>query len=169
MTNPTNWDRYFLNMAHTAASNSKCLSVKVGAVIVRDRKLLVSTGYNGPPMGIESCATRDIGTPPDRTTCPRNELGFSPGKGLWMCRSAHAELNAIVIAARLGTHTDGCMLYLTGHSAPCRECAKAIINSGIAEVVVDVPFGVALTVYDADGITGLELLREVPIVVRGYK
>lgn len=143
------WARYFWNLAHVVAGNSQCLSVKIGAVIVRD-KLVLSTGYNGPPRGIPRCEDRwGIDPSLDRYTkrdafnpaptiptaeCPRRLLNFRSGEALHLCPSAHAEANAIISAARQGHSINGATMYVTC-GTPCKDCLGLIINSGIVQVV----------------------------------
>ena len=117
------WDEYFMAMAYLAASRSTCLRRKVGAVIVRDRRLL-ATGYNGPPKGLAHC---------DVTGCIRSELGVPRGERHELCRGLHAEQNAIIQAAVHGISVRGATIYVTNH--PCVVCAKMIINSEIEEIV----------------------------------
>lgn len=108
-----NWSDYLLGFAEHAAKKSKD-STQVGAALVKDKSVLV-TGFNGPPRGV-----RDL---PDRFERPRKYL-----------YAAHAEMNVISTAARLGVRTEGCILYVT--HAPCSACARLIIQSGISGVVV---------------------------------
>lgn len=111
------WDQYFLEHARVAATRSKDPSSQVGAVIVRDRTIL-STGYNGFPRGVND------------NIAERYER---PTKYQWV---VHGEENAILNASRNGTAVADATLYVTPF-APCVPCAKAIIQSGIREVVVD--------------------------------
>ncbi len=117
------WDEYFLSIAETVASRSTCLRRKVGAVIVRDRHI-VSTGYNGAPRGVPHCS--ELG-------CLRQQLNIPSGERHEMCRGSHAEINAIVQAAAVGSSTRGAELYCT--TEPCSFCTKAIINAGIFRIV----------------------------------
>jgi dCMP deaminase len=137
------WDKYFYKVCCAIASQSKCLSRKIGAIIVRD-KSIVSTGYNGPPRGVSHCSDR-IGIIDPRglndrynnpTICPRKFFGYRSGEGLHLCIAAHAEANAIANAARLGVSINDCTMYLNGDITPCKDCMALIINSGIVEVVV---------------------------------
>lgn len=111
------WDDYFIDFARMAATRSKDPSSQVGAVIVRDRNIL-STGYNGFPRGVND---------------NRPERYERPAKYKWVI---HGEENAILNASRNGTAVKGATIYVTPFS-PCISCAKAIIQSGIREVVVD--------------------------------
>ena len=117
------WDKYFMDIATLVASRSTCLRRKVGACVVRDRRIL-STGYNGAPSGITHC--EDIG-------CLRERLKVPSGERHELCRGLHAEQNAIIQAAKIGVSLENATIYITNH--PCFICAKMIINSGIKKVV----------------------------------
>lgn len=177
-----NWDEYFLNIACEAGLKSSCLSRKIGAVLVADKKFIVGTGYNGPPISVSPCSQfsvwqhrfNQVGLPEGLLTpftnglrepltkCPRQMLGYKSGEGLHMCPAAHAERNAIDIAARIGRSTNNCYLYLTC-GIPCLECAKTVIQAGIQEIIVP-----HKTVYEKQPITGEQLLREAKIKIRLY-
>lgn len=116
------WDEYFMNIAGQVSERSTCLRRKVGAVIVRDRRIL-ATGYNGAPSGIKHCI--DIG-------CLREEQGIASGERHELCRGLHAEQNAIIQAALYGVAVDGASIYSTHQ--PCVLCAKMLINAGIREI-----------------------------------
>lgn len=116
------WDEYFLQLARQAATRSTCLRRQIGAVLVRDRRLL-ATGYNGSPRGTAHCL--DVG-------CLRDQLGIPSGERAELCRAIHAEQNAIVQAAVHGVAIEGATLYTTTH--PCILCAKMIINCGVKEI-----------------------------------
>lgn len=118
------WDRYFETVCDAIASKSKCLSRQIGVVIVRDHSI-VSTGYNGPARGYPHC----------KGTCPRKSKGYKSGQGLIECPAAHAEVNAISNAARLGVCIRGCTMYMNTREIACKDCMTAIVNSGIAELV----------------------------------
>lgn len=113
-----NWDEYFFNLAKAVAEKSKDQSVKVGTVIVGPDRDIRATGWNGFPRGVMDD--------------PRSARNDRPDKYLW---TEHAERNAIFNAARVGTPLQGCSIYLDWY--PCSRCARAIIQSGIVEVVVD--------------------------------
>ena len=115
-------DHVFMAVAKQYADLSACLRRKVGAITVRDGHQLTS-GYNGPPKKAEHC--EDLGG------CRRRECGT--GEGLWKCRAVHAEVNAVIQAARFGPSIDGATLYTTAF--PCNLCALLLVNSGIVEVV----------------------------------
>ena len=117
------WDEFFLDMAKLLANQSTCLSRSVGAVIVKDKRIL-STGYNGAPSGLPHCI--ELG-------CKRKQLNIPSGQRHEICRGAHAEQNAINNAAKHGISIEGATLYCTTY--PCSMCAKSIVNSGISTVV----------------------------------
>lgn len=117
------WDEYFLEIAHVVAKRSTCVRRQVGAVIVRDRRIL-TTGYNGAPSGLSHCL--DVG-------CVRNQLGIKSGTRAEVCRALHAEMNAVIQAAQHGVSTKGATLYCT--TQPCSVCSRMIINAGIVRVV----------------------------------
>lgn len=117
------WDEYFMKMAELAATRSTCLRRKVGAVIVREKRVL-ATGYNGAPSGLAHC--EEVG-------CLREKLGIPSGERHEICRGAHAEQNAIIQAATLGVSLKGSTLYSTNQ--PCIICAKMIINAGLKKII----------------------------------
>jgi dCMP deaminase len=123
MSRPS-WDEYFLSIAQLAASRSTCLRRKVGAVVVKDQRIL-ATGYNGAPRGLKHC--EEIG-------CLRDKLRIPSGERQELCRGIHAEQNAIVQAATSGVDIRGATLYCTNQ--PCILCTKLIIGSGLTRVVV---------------------------------
>lgn len=116
-SNYISWDEYFMGVALLAAERSKDPSTQVGACIVNKDKKIISTGYNGMPRG----------TSDDDVSWER-EGDFAETKYPYVC---HAELNAIL--NNPGTSLAGCSIYVA--LFPCNECAKAIIQSGISEVV----------------------------------
>jgi dCMP deaminase len=118
------WDEYFMSIAELAATRSTCLRRQVGAVIVKDKKIL-ATGYNGAPSGLKHCL--DIG-------CLRDKLGIPSGERHELCRATHAEQNAIVQAALFGVSIKEGTMYST--TQPCILCSKLIINAGIKKIVI---------------------------------
>jgi dCMP deaminase len=116
------WDEYFLQLAVQAATRSTCLRRQVGAVLVRDKRVL-ATGYNGAPRGITHCL--DVG-------CLREEMQVASGERHELCRAIHAEQNAVIQAAVHGVAIEGATLYCTHH--PCVLCAKILINCGVREI-----------------------------------
>lgn len=117
------WDQYFMEMAEIAKKRSTCLRRQVGAVLVKDRRLLTS-GYNGAPAGIRHC---------DEVGCLRDQLKVPSGERHELCRGTHAEQNALIQAAFHGIKIEGATLYVTHQ--PCSICARLIINAGIQRVV----------------------------------
>jgi dCMP deaminase len=117
------WDEYFLKMAYLVAERSTCLRHHVGAVIVRDRRIL-TTGYNGAARGVKDCL---------KLGCLRDEKGIPSGERHEICRAIHAEQNAIIQAGLHGIDISGSALYCT-HS-PCILCAKMLVNARIKEFV----------------------------------
>ena len=118
-------DRNFLNIARELASASKCVSKQVGAVIVKDGRIL-STGYNGTPAGYVNCSERWDGA-------------YTPEHHEWSkTYEIHAEMNAIIWAARKGIPVEGATIYVT--LEPCSECSKNVIASGIKRIVYDKPY-----------------------------
>lgn len=118
------WDKRFMELTEQVGSWSSCFRRKVGAVIVRDKRVM-TTGYNGAPAGIASCI--------ERGECLREKLGIPSGTRAELCYGVHAEQNAIIQAARYGINIQGATLYCTHQ--PCVICAKMIINAGISRVV----------------------------------
>lgn len=118
------WDQYFMDIADLVSKRSTCLRRAVGAVLVKDRRLL-ATGYNGAPSGLHHCL--DMG-------CLREQMKVPSGERHELCRGLHAEQNAIIQAALHGVSVNGSTLYCTNH--PCIICAKMIINAGIVTVVI---------------------------------
>lgn len=116
------WDNYFMAIAELVAKRSTCLRRNVGAVIVKDKRIL-ATGYNGAPSGIAHCS--DVG-------CLRETLGVPPGERHEICRGIHAEQNAIIQAATFGASISGGMIYTTHQ--PCFICTKMLINAHIASI-----------------------------------
>ena len=123
MNKRPDWDEYFMNIAEATATRSNCCRRHVGAVIVKDKRI-ISTGYNGTPRGIRNCS--DGG-------CPRCNSSASTGEKLDQCLCSHAEENAIVQAAYHGVSVKDSTIYTT--YSPCLICTKMIINAGIKEVV----------------------------------
>ena len=120
------WDQRFMDMAEMVASWSSCFKENrhVGAVCVKDKRIL-TTGYNGAPQGIMSCA--------ERGECLRLVKNIASGTMQEVCYAVHAEQNAIVQAARLGISVEGATMYVTHQ--PCSMCTRIIINSGIKRIV----------------------------------
>lgn len=118
----TKWIHYFYKLADFSSTQSTCLSRQVGAVLVRD-KVVVATGFNGPPRGYPHC-----------TICPRRlATDYTPGTRLECCPAVHAEINCIAAAARSGTCVKGTTLFLNTE-APCKNCMATLINAGVEQV-----------------------------------
>lgn len=126
---------YYLDIAETVLRRATCLRRVYGAIIVKNDEI-ISTGYNGAPRGRRNCVDMGI--------CTREALRVPRGERYELCRSVHAEANAIISAAR--RDTVGSTLYLVGHDAQtgellgdatsCPMCRRMIINAGINEVVI---------------------------------
>lgn len=117
------WDEYFMQIVELIKTRSTCLRRQVGALIVKDKRIL-STGYNGAPAGAKHC--KHVG-------CVRQKNNIPSGQRHELCRAIHAEQNAIVQAAYSGTSVKGGTLYVTDQ--PCVLCAKMAINAGIEKIV----------------------------------
>ncbi len=127
-------ENYYLDIAETVMERSTCLRRKYGAIIVHNDEI-IATGYNGAPRGRKNCD--------DLNYCTRENLKVPSGERYELCRSVHAEANAIISAARRDTF--GSTLYLVGMEAaagdyventtPCTMCRRLIINAGIAKVI----------------------------------
>lgn len=122
------WDEYFMKLAKEVATRTTCMRRAVGAVIVKERRIL-ATGYNGVPTGLAHCA---------ETGCLREQLGVPSGQKHELCRGLHAEQNAIIQAARYGINISGASIYV--NTQPCVVCAKMLINAGIQEIVYANPY-----------------------------
>lgn len=118
------WDEYFMQIADIVKTRSTCLRRQVGAVIVKDNRM-ITTGYNGAPSGLKHCI--ELGG------CERERLHIPTGQRHELCRALHAEQNAIIQAAKLGISTEGATIYVT--LQPCVICAKMLINAGIVRIV----------------------------------
>lgn len=128
-------ENYYLDIAQTVAERSTCLRKKYGAIIVKN-DTIVSTGYVGAPRGRKNCS--------DLCRCMRDEMNIPRGERYEMCRSVHAEMNAIINASR-EQMLDGIM-YLAGVDAKtgelvknaccCMMCKRLVLNAGITKVIV---------------------------------
>ena len=122
MPSRPSWDRYFMDITELVAQRSTCTRRQVGAVLVRDKRI-VATGYNGAPSNISHCL--DVG-------CLREQQGIPSGERHELCRGLHAEQNAIIQAAMHGFSVEGSVLYCT--NLPCSICTKMLINIRIQTV-----------------------------------
>jgi len=147
-------NKYYLDIAKQVGENSKCLSRKIGAIIITPDGTVVGTGYNGPPRNVAHCDSEERFEWLTRALkqerfgrideflkengygqrCPRQIVGYKSGEGLHLCTAGHAERNAIVNSAREGIRTKGCYL-VCSCPLPCFECCKEIINAGIVKII----------------------------------
>ena len=141
------WDEYFMTLANEVATRTTCMRRAVGAIIVKERRIL-ATGYNGVPTGLSHCG---------QTGCLRQELGVPSGQRHEICRGLHAEQNAIIQAARYGINIADASIYIT--TQPCVVCAKMLINAGIKEIVYQNPYPDELS---------MSMLEEAGIKLRVY-
>jgi len=134
-------DEYYLDLAKSVCRRSTCLKVQIGAVIIRDDQV-VATGYCGAPRGTKSSLEHEF--------CLRQKLGIPSGHRYEMCRSVHAEQNAIINAARSGTSLLGGDMYIHGErqetgealdAFPCFICKKMLINCGLKRVICSLAGG----------------------------
>ncbi|MDY6825057.1 MAG: cytidine/deoxycytidylate deaminase family protein [Thermodesulfobacteriota bacterium] len=116
------WNTYFMEITELVASRSTCLRRHVGAIIVKNKRIL-ATGYNGAPSNVSHCAD---------TGCLREQMAVPSGERHELCRGIHAEQNAIIQAASHGVSINDACLYCT--NLPCFICAKMIINAGIKTI-----------------------------------
>lgn len=153
---------YYLDIAETVMERSTCLRRKYGAIIVRNDEI-IATGYNGAPRGRKNCV--------DMGYCVRQALKIPSGERYELCRSVHAEANAIISAAR--RDMCGGTLYLAGKDAAtgeilkdatsCSMCRRLIINAGLKQVVIRIS-PTEYTVVDVD-----EWVREDDSLPAGYE
>ena len=128
MAERPSWDSYFMKIAEDVATRSTCLRRQVGAVIVKDKRIL-TTGYNGAPTGISHC---------NEQNCLRIIHNVPSGERHELCRGLHAEQNAIIQAAYYGVSVKGANIYITHQ--PCSICTKMLINSGIESFIFRTPY-----------------------------
>ena len=150
MNHRKSWDEYFMEIAEIVKTRSTCLRRQVGAVIVKDNRI-ITTGYNGAPSGLKHCT--EIGG------CERARLNIPSGQRHELCRALHAEQNAIIQAATLGQSIEDGTIYVTHQ--PCVICAKMIINAGIKRIVVreTYPDEMATEILDEAGIRVVHLKK----------
>lgn len=145
MKNRPSKDEYYLDMARSVCRRSTCSKVEIGAVIIRDDQV-ISTGYCGSPRGTKDSLEHGF--------CLRKKLGIPSGQRYEMCRSVHAEQNAIINAARAGTSLFGGDMYIFGRirdyendteqvidAFPCFICKKMLINCGLKRVICSLADG----------------------------
>lgn len=168
------WDEHYFNICAQVARNSKCFSRRIGAILVRDKRI-ISTGYNGPAAGQPTCDYRwmldsnfkkkflgenaTIDWTKLEGVCPRKIIGFKSGEGMEWCPAVHAEENTILNCARMGIKAKKTIMYMTC-GIPCSKCLVKIINAGVQELVVS-----SITWYDE---TAQYLLENSDVKVRLY-
>jgi len=135
-----------MDITKKVATRSSCIRRGVGALLVRDKRIL-TTGYNGVPSGISHCT---------KETCLRIKGDIPSGTRHELCRGLHAEQNAIIQAALHGISTKDSTLYVT--CSPCLICVKMLINSGIKEIIYDGNYPDSMA---------LDMLKEANIICRG--
>lgn len=156
----TDKENYYLDIADAVLERSTCLRRKYGAIIVRNDEI-ISTGYNGAPRGRKNCS--DLGC------CTRERLGIPSGERYELCRSVHAEANAIISASR--REMIGATLYLVGRDAKtnelltdamsCSMCKRQIINAGIFRVIIRTSPKEYKIVYVNDWVDNDESIEEM--------
>jgi len=142
------WNEYFLKIADLVSTRSTSPHRKVGAVLVKDTRI-IATGYNGTPRGFP----HEIDT-----GCPREELKrqgkIKSGERYELCSEVHAEINAIIQCALYGVSCENASLYCS--TVPCKLCARALVNAKIKEVFV---------LEDNMGVDGRDILEKANIPV----
>ncbi len=131
MSRPS-WSEYFMSITTMVAKRSTCLRRQVGAILVKDKRIL-ATGYNGAPARLRHC---------DKVGCLREDSSIPSGERHELCRGLHAEQNAIIQAAYHGISILGSTLYCT--NKPCVICSKMIINAGIEKIIYEEGYNDAL-------------------------
>lgn len=151
------WDVYFMTVAVVVATRSTCVRRQVGAVAVKDNRIL-ATGYNGAPTGLEHCLERG---------CLREKEGVKSGERHELCRGLHAEQNALLQAAVHGVSIAGATLYATHQ--PCVLCAKMLVQAGIKRVVFggDYPDTLAQAIFSEAGVKVEQFTGELCFPGRG--
>ncbi len=159
MDKRTSKDDYYLGIADAVLNRSTCLRRKYGAIIVKADEI-ISTGYNGAPRGRENCS--DLGF------CTREHLNIPAGERYELCRSVHAEQNAIISCSRRDML--GSSIYLVGRdaktnelitAAPCTLCRRFILNAGIEKIVCRTVNNEIETIDVADWIKNDDSLPEM--------
>jgi dCMP deaminase len=146
MVQRPSWDSYFMQICHLVKTRSTCERRAVGAVIVRDKRIL-ATGYNGAPTGLSHCPAQG----------GLHDWPLGCMRAGHCIRSLHAEQNALLQAAKIGVPCEGSTIYVT--CQPCNTCAKMIINAGIERVIYE---------GDYPDEFSLELFREAKLELMRY-
>ena len=136
------WDEYFIAITKEIAKRSTCLRRKVGAVLVKDKRI-ISTGYNGSVRNTPHC---------DEVGCIRVKMKVPAGTRHELCRGLHAEQNALLFAAGTGTTIEGATLYCMNQ--PCVLCAKMLVQAGVKRVIYidDYPDDFARQIFKEGGV-----------------
>lgn len=144
------WPEYYMSIAFLVSSRSTCLRRRVGAVAVKDNRIL-ATGYNGSPSGLAHCS---------ETGCLRQLRGVPSGERHEICRGLHAEQNVIIQAAMHGINIANAELYCTNY--PCVLCAKMLINCKIKQFYYAdyYPDELSSNMLEEAGIKGIHLKME---------
>lgn len=145
------WDETFMNIAELYAEHSSCAKYGVGAVLVKDKRIL-STGYNGVVSGEAHCNEifKNIDFKQDKILSEKHHL--------WsLCNEIHAEVNCILYAAKNGISVDGCSIYCT--TQPCVNCAKTIAAAGIKKVIYKTPYNREPEALEFLKKAGIEVVR----------
>jgi len=141
------WDEYFMSVAHLISQRATCKRAHIGAVIVRDNNIL-ATGYNGAPCGLPHC---------DDDNCLIYTSTHPDGTVEKNCMNTiHAEINAIIQAAKHGISIKDADIYIT--ASPCINCLKALINVGIKQIYYDKPYKIE-NISDMLHKTGVKLIQ----------
>ncbi len=142
------WSDYFMDITRLVARRSTCIRRHVGAIVVKDKRIL-ATGYNGVPTGLPHC--EDVG-------CIRDQQKIPSGERHELCRGLHAEQNVIIQAAFHGISINGGILFCT--TLPCSICLKMLINAAITEIVYEQGYPDTLT---------HQLLEEADLTLTKFK
>ena len=142
------WPDYFMNITRLVAERSTCCRRKVGAIAVKDKRIL-ATGYNGAPRNVRDCL--EIG-------CLREAMGIPSGQRHELCRGLHAEQNVIIQAAVHGISLEGAEIYCTHQ--PCFICTKMLVNCGVTAVTYASPYPDPMSE---------EMFAEAGVIVRRYE
>lgn len=146
------WSDYFMNITHLVAERSTCIRKKVGAIAVKNKRIL-ATGYNGAPSKLPHAS--EVG-------CLRDQLGIPSGQRHEICRGLHAEQNIIIQAASYGISLSGSDIYCTHQ--PCLICSKMLINCNIITIWYSYPYPdeLAQKMLDEAGIRVIQLSQTLP-------
>ena len=150
-------ENYYLDIAETVLERSTCLRRCYGAIIVKNDEI-VSTGYNGAPRGRKNCM--DLGY------CTREAMNVPSGERYELCRSVHAEMNALIQCAKEGISTKNTEIYVTHF--PCINCTKALLQAGIVKITYKAnyrPHPFAIELMEQKGVSYLQ--HDVPEVHLG--